>query len=122
MLKAINENKVSFLLLLTVVMGLSHSHINWPDAKVDWWENTPHSFYWFTWFVNHYLMGLILLICIALPLSKIDKYVLYSYLVFDTYGMYSYIKYGWPEPKNEIIFGFCLVILFLVGRLIWKIR
>lgn len=116
--KSIKNNKVSFILLLTVAIGLSLDWIDWPDGKVSW-HDSPASYSWFAYFVAHYIMGILILICIALPKSEIDKYVLYSYIVFDTYSMYSYIMYGWPEPKNDIIFGFCLVVLFLIGRLMY---
>lgn len=114
MLRAISNNKVSFILLFTVIMGLSYDFIDWPEGKIH-----SHSISWFAWFVMHYIIGLLLLLCIVLKKSEIDYYMLYSYMVFDAYSMYSYIMHGWPEPKNDIITGFALVVVFLVGRKIY---
>lgn len=130
------NHKISYLLLLTVIMGAVYSFTSLSEYKfktVDGervaertrhWNGEKGTYTnWDNRFNMHYLTGFIFILCALVPKkSAVDYDALYSYLVFDMVGFYSYKYQGWPEPTSYIIVGFCLTFVAFVGLRIYKME
>ena len=127
---AISKNKVAYLLITTVIIGVWYQWVDWPsDNKVillNGKEGFPSN--WHYWFlIIHFLMNVIFLICASIPnKSTIDYDVLYSYIVWEGVGAYSFAYEGWyrEDPWKWFVIGFCLTcvtfVLIRIFRLKWK--
>lgn len=117
---ALNNNKVTFILLSTVVLGYLYSSIEWSaDKHYHWSGRKGFNFHWHMWIVLHFVTGLMFQISrFVKKISDIDKDVMLAYLSFDLYSLFWYFYNGWPEPTEEIINGFILAcIIFITIRL-----
>lgn len=121
LIKAIFNNKVTFLLLLTIVMGYGFDYIEWSRVPVTQLNGDKgFSMWWHSWIIMHYLIGYIFLSIRFIKMSDIDWDVLKSYLFYDVFSLFNYLYFGWPEPKEQIIIGFCLMVSIFVLLRLWK--
>lgn len=121
--QVINENKISSILLLTMLLGVISTAFTFPDdvriTHVDGHEGhtLPYAFY----FIFHYLIGFAFVAGLLINIrTKIDTWMIQVYLFWDFIGFLSYLYQGWPEPKNLIILGFTTSFVLFVGLNIFK--
>lgn len=122
LIRGIKNNKVAFLLLTTVVLGLTYSSIDWPVYKITHWSGKQgFNLHWHVWLIMHYVIGFIFLITrLVRNMSEIDKDVLKAYLCFDVYSLVWYLYNGWPEPKEIIVIGFVMACIVFVLIRLWR--
>lgn len=122
LIKAITNNKVTFLLLLTIVMGYFFDYIDWPKKErfEHWNGEEGFSVWWHSWVVMHYIIGFIYLSTRFFKMSSIDWDAFRCYMAYDIYSLFLYFNYGWPEPKEEIITGFCITVIIFVCIRLWR--
>lgn len=109
------------MLILTVLMGLAYSLLyTKTEVRFEHWNGEEgFKLHWHWWLVNHYLMGFVFLWTISVPKkSLIDKDILTAYIIFDLFGFYCYLQWGWPERVDLIVTGFCMAsIIFVLLRI-----
>ena len=121
----VKKNPVTFMLLLTILIGFFYDYIPIPDAKeIHEYPNQPdkpHTNWWFYKFCTIYIIGFIFQINRFFEkISRLDKDVMAVYLCIDILGFFSYYYQGWPEPKLLFIVCFCLGVLIIIGLSIWR--
>lgn len=122
MLKSIKENKVTSLLLLTMLLGVFFQLVireMLPANKFIHLSGVVGmSMGWHVYFCFQYLIGFILVLSLLIEKkSELDKKATIIYLIWDIYGFAFYLYIGWPEPVESIVFSY-LFTLFLV--VVWK--
>lgn len=120
--RTISNNPISFILILTVVIGYLSTSITWPEGShIHWNGNTGFYINWHRWMQSNYLIGFLLLSIGYFTPSPTDKNVLTCYFIFDLLGYLSYEYLGHPEPKELFIWAFCLsLILFILLQIFRK--
>lgn len=120
--QTIKRNKVTGLLLLTVVIGVMSTAFDYRNEIVNHPSGKEgHTMKYFVWFVGNYLNGFVLLWALFLNKSENDKIVLICYVFWDLIGFFNYLYNGWPEPKELIIISFAAsVCLFFIIKAFTK--
>ena len=118
------KHKITYLLLLTVVLGSYYQLVLLPElagGKVIHWNGEEGmSEKWHVFFIFRYIIGFILVIALLYKPTKLDRDSIISYLVWDVYGFFSYLWIGWPEPVHLIVFGFLTGLAAFFILRIWK--
>lgn len=117
------KNSVIILLLLTILIGYGYDFISIPEGTMEHMKQPlkPHSYWWFGKFITIYLIGFCFEWIIIILTKGLTKDIAISYFLFDFVGFSSYCYQGWPEPKERIIFGFCLACLVFIFLRSWKL-
>jgi hypothetical protein len=120
---AIVNNPVTFMLLLTIIIGYGYDFIPIPEGKFEHINppEQPHSNWWVGKFMTIYLIGFIYQINRFFPvISQLDKDVMSVYFCIDFLGFISYFYQGWPEPKALFIFIYCLGVVTVIFLTLWR--
>lgn len=118
------KNKVSIILVLTVILGLASTLIDFPRYKITHLDGSiGFRLHWVVWMCKTYIVGFMLLsIRLIKDFTKLDRDIVIAYLAFDVYSFLVYLYSGFPERKDLIIIGFCIACFMPIFRHIWKQR
>lgn len=124
LLQSIKRNKITALLLLTVLLGAFYQLVLMDELTTD---RITHLFgkigmseKWHVYFIFRYLIGFTLVTSLLFPVTQIDRDAIISYLCWDVYGFISYLCFGWPEPVASIIFGYLIGLAIFIIIRSWK--
>ena len=124
-LKISIKNKVSWLIILIVVIGFVYNvgyHFDWwPIYKSTLWNGEKgFNTHWHIWLNMNYAFGFVLSVCNFIEKTRTDINFLRAFVLFDVFGWLSYNYCGWPEPVYLFIIGFCLSTIAFIVLDKWK--
>ena len=120
--ESIRKNKVTYILILTIIVGYLSTYLDFGVGRFEHWNGSEgFTRPWHGWIVCHYIIGFLLCFMSFFECSRLDKNVLATYIFFDFLGFISYMYAGWPEPKELFIWAFCLsLIVFILLQIFRK--
>lgn len=117
MWSALKRNKISSLLLLTILLGVISTQVPIPDdvrfRHINGEEG--HTLPWFVYFTTKYVIGFLFLTMLLIrERTRIDRWMVINYFAWDIVGFFSYFYQGWPEPKMIIVGCFCMSMVIFI--------
>ena len=121
--KSIKENRISIVLLSTILIGCISTSLEFSEERVIHWNGKEGDFLsWDFWFQLKYLIGFIFVLALLIKdRTWIDIQMIWCYFACDFIGFLLYKWQGYPEPKALIVSIFFISFsLFLTLNIVWK--
>ena len=126
---AIFENKISLILILTILIGVVSTLPEFPEERVTHWNGHAGMFLeWDFYFSLQPFISIAFVLGYYFVNKKtwIDKVIIPVYIAWDFIGFLMYKYEGWPDDSNRqklfLVGGFFVTVILFLSLIIYQIK